>query len=105
VAKKDDRAEFQRLTAARETKTPWRKWGPYLSERQWGTVREDFSAEGASHQTGWTGLAARLLQKDLGLPARFMAGVPGAKSKRPQDARPSMMAVPPQKTIRNGTTN
>ena len=26
--------------------TPWKKWGPYLSERQWGTVREDYSADG-----------------------------------------------------------
>ena len=26
----------------------WRKWGPYLSERQWGTVREDYSKEGAA---------------------------------------------------------
>ena len=26
--------------------TPWRKWGPYLSERQWGTVREDYSRDG-----------------------------------------------------------
>ena len=26
--------------------TPWRKWGPYLSERQWGTVREDYSEDG-----------------------------------------------------------
>src|SRR5689334_8296617 len=25
---------------------PWRRWGPYLSERQWGTVREDYSADG-----------------------------------------------------------
>jgi hypothetical protein len=25
---------------------PWKKWGPYLSERQWGTVREDYSANG-----------------------------------------------------------
>jgi hypothetical protein len=25
---------------------PWRKWGPYLSERQWGTVREDYSQDG-----------------------------------------------------------
>jgi len=25
---------------------PWRKWGPYLSERQWGTVREDYSEDG-----------------------------------------------------------
>ena len=27
-------------------KKPWRKWGPYLSERQWGTVREDYSHDG-----------------------------------------------------------
>ena len=27
---------------------PWRRWGPYLSERQWGTVREDYSADGAA---------------------------------------------------------
>ena len=29
-----------------ENGAPWRKWGPYLSERQWGTVREDYSADG-----------------------------------------------------------
>src|SRR5262249_11633137 len=39
-------AEHRRLREARDTKTPWRKWGPYLSERQWGTVREDYSDSG-----------------------------------------------------------
>ena len=39
-------AENQRLQEAREKKIPWRKWGPYLSERQWGTVREDYSESG-----------------------------------------------------------
>jgi hypothetical protein len=34
--------EERRLEAAREPGTPWKKWGPYLSERQWGTVREDY---------------------------------------------------------------
>ena len=38
-------AEQQRLAEAR-TGTAWRKWGPYLSERQWGTVREDYSETG-----------------------------------------------------------
>ncbi len=38
--------EKQRLDEAREQKIPWRKWGPYLSERQWGTVREDYSENG-----------------------------------------------------------
>ncbi len=35
-----------RETYAHENPTPWLQWGPYLSERQWGTVREDYSAEG-----------------------------------------------------------
>jgi len=39
-------AEQQRLEAARIKAAPWRKWGPYLSERQWGTVREDYSESG-----------------------------------------------------------
>lgn len=38
--------EAQRLEEARETNAPWKKWGPYLSERQWGTVREDYSSNG-----------------------------------------------------------
>jgi len=39
-------AEALRLDEAREKGVPWRQWGPYLSERQWGTVREDYSADG-----------------------------------------------------------
>lgn len=39
-------AELNRLAEARESGVPWRKWGPYLSERQWGTVREDYSEGG-----------------------------------------------------------
>ena len=39
-------AEHQRLIEALEQNVPWRKWGPYLSERQWGTVREDHSDRG-----------------------------------------------------------
>jgi hypothetical protein len=38
--------ESARLEEARTLNTPWKKWGPYLSERQWGTVREDYSADG-----------------------------------------------------------
>ena len=38
--------EQRRLNDAREQKIPWKKWGPYLSERQWGTVREDYSHDG-----------------------------------------------------------
>jgi hypothetical protein len=35
-----------RLQDVRNGKSNWRKWGPYLSERQWGTVREDYSKDG-----------------------------------------------------------
>jgi hypothetical protein len=39
-------AEKQRLEDDRLGRATWKKWGPYLSERQWGTVREDYSADG-----------------------------------------------------------
>src|SRR6476469_1934723 len=42
-------AEQSRLEEARSG-VPWRKWGPYLSERQWGTVREDYSQNGDAWQ-------------------------------------------------------
>src|SRR5215831_18582415 len=38
--------EQRRLDEARENGVPWKQWGPYLSERQWGTVREDYSENG-----------------------------------------------------------
>ena len=38
--------ETGRLQETRNRKIPWKKWGPYLSERQWGTVREDYSQDG-----------------------------------------------------------
>ena len=41
-------AEQVRLAEARERNVPWRQWGPYLSERAWGTVREDYSRDGTA---------------------------------------------------------
>ncbi|MFI4867821.1 MAG: glucosidase [Steroidobacterales bacterium] len=41
-------AERQRLHAVFPPGEGWKKWGPYLSERQWGTVREDYSADGSA---------------------------------------------------------
>ena len=38
--------EHARLEEARTGTAAWKKWGPYLSERQWGTVREDYSETG-----------------------------------------------------------
>jgi hypothetical protein len=41
-------AEQQRLQEDKERSVFWKRWGSYLSERQWGTVREDYSADGAA---------------------------------------------------------
>ncbi|HSB37120.1 MAG TPA: glucosidase, partial [Thermoanaerobaculia bacterium] len=40
--------ESLRLAEDRARKVNWKRWGPYLSERQWGTVREDYSADGSA---------------------------------------------------------
>jgi hypothetical protein len=45
-ATEHDCAEQRRLDATSEEARAWRRWGPYLSERAWGTVREDYSANG-----------------------------------------------------------
>ncbi len=42
-------AEHQRLSLSEKRLADWKKWGPYVSERAWGTVREDYSA----HGTAW----------------------------------------------------
>ena len=39
-------AERVRIIEAQRREQHWRRWGPYLSERAWGTVREDYSANG-----------------------------------------------------------
>jgi len=41
-------AERRRLLEVPHGRAPWRHWGPYLSERAWGTVREDYSPDGAA---------------------------------------------------------
>src|SRR6187399_1539243 len=43
---KEQTAEYARMLEASQKQIPWRKWGSYLSERQWGTVREDYSSNG-----------------------------------------------------------
>src|ERR1044072_2525255 len=43
-------SEEKRLADAHQHVAHWRRWGPYLSERAWGTVREDYSADGEA----WT---------------------------------------------------
>ncbi|MBN1867792.1 glucosidase [Candidatus Sumerlaeota bacterium] len=46
--RKEGGAERERLELSALRKANWQRWGPYLSERQWGTVREDYSADGNS---------------------------------------------------------
>ena len=46
MAAKRTTAEELRIGEARERTAHWRRWGPYLADRQWGTVREDYSANG-----------------------------------------------------------
>src|SRR5262245_20781797 len=43
-------AEASRLEEDRNRTANWKRWGPYLSERQWGTVREDYSQDGSPWQ-------------------------------------------------------
>lgn len=42
--------EKTRLKDSKDRRMPWKKWGPYLSERQWGTVREDYSENGDARE-------------------------------------------------------
>jgi hypothetical protein len=46
--------EQNRLEEGRTKQVPWKKWGPYLSERQWGTVREDYSRDHCDDAKGKT---------------------------------------------------
>ena len=56
--------ESQRLEKAHQkgTSEPWLRWGPYLSERQWGTVREDYSPGG----NAWDYFPSRREHAELG---------------------------------------
>ena len=48
MAKKPRTAEHQRLADSKARKADWKNWGPYVSDRAWGTVREDYSAGGTA---------------------------------------------------------
>ncbi len=51
VDKALDTPEHRRLAEYREYRSNWKKWGPYLSERSWGTVREDYSELGKAWES------------------------------------------------------
>ena len=69
-----DCTEQKRLNEAREAGIPWKKWGPYLSERQWGTVREDYSPDG----NAWDYFTARPVP---------LAGLPVGRGRPRRDLR------------------
>ena len=50
MAKGNELAERRRLVEDRRQEKNWKRWGPYLAERQWATVREDYSADGDAWQ-------------------------------------------------------
>jgi hypothetical protein len=90
--------EVARMREAREQGVAWRRWGPYLNERQWGMVREDGiptattgPGMGASHRTGWTGLVCVLLSAFGTWTARdVLEGVPAAGRRlAPEGASPA----------------
>src|SRR5512136_1177794 len=69
-------SESIRLREARAQKVPWKKWGPYLSERQRGTVREDNSEQGAPLLQGYGSLCPR---------CPLLAGCLITKRERPEN--------------------
>jgi hypothetical protein len=60
-------AEVVRFNESRSGLSPWKKWGPCLSERQWGTVREDYSHTGTLHgeRSRFEGVASASRTKSL----------------------------------------
>jgi hypothetical protein len=57
--------EAERLKQDNQRREYWKRWGPYLSERSWGTVREDYSPDGSA----WT-----YLPHDQGAIEKHIAG-------------------------------
>jgi hypothetical protein len=86
-------AEHARRNEARERKVPWKKWVPYLSERQSRTVREDNSEDGDAwndftHDQARSLARLRAYRWGAGRPGRHLFGVHGLAG-----------AVNPEKTV------
>ena len=60
-------AERTRLLEDAKRDKNWKRWGPYLAERQWGTVREDYSADGSSWDYFPHDLASRAYRGEDGI--------------------------------------
>ena len=85
--------EHVRLEEARTGEVPWKAWGPYLSERQWGTVREDYSADGdawnyfthdharsRAYRWGEDGIAGDLRRAPAAVSVRWRCGTAPTRS-------------------------
>ena len=75
--------ETKRLEAVRKENAPWKKWGPYLSERQWGTVREDYSDSGRRLE-----LLLLMTRRAHGHTAGARTGSPGSPTTNSGSASP-----------------
>ncbi len=91
-ALRDSAEERERPAREREG---WKRWGPYLSERQWGTVREDYSADGdawdyfphdharsRAYRWGEDGLAGHLRPRSQRSASRSRCGTGATRSSR-----------------------
>ena len=67
-------AEEKRLKEARDRNIPRKKWGPYLSERQWGTVHEDYSEGGGVSNEGGRRRRLDKVYSSANSPIGFLAG-------------------------------
>ena len=88
-------AELSRLAEDERRVSDWKRWGPYLSERQWGTVREDYSADGdcwdyfphdharsRAYRWGEDGLLGHHATASAGSASRWRCGTAATRSSR-----------------------
>ena len=100
-------AERQRLEEDARRDKNWKRWGPYLSERQWGTVREDYSADGDSwkyftHEDARSRLPRRLSQPIAPRPLTQNVQPAAVETIPPAPPRPAQgkgSAVPDQALV------
>ena len=109
-------AEYRRLEAHARREADWRRWGPYLSERAWGTVREDYSADGSAWtyfphdharskayrwgEDGLAGISDREGRLCFALAAVCLRGNPGQEALRRRTHGRNHRRVPPVRRAR-----
>ena len=66
--------EHERLLEHGQNKKNWKHWGPYVSDRAWGTVREDYSSDGSAWKTPLTICSPMVASKGT-ISAAYSAGI------------------------------